>query len=56
MCGLGFVGLLIALFYAFVVITLLGYAAYRFSARLLKRLQDKKARVAGGRAEPYGHT
>ncbi|MGD8923607.1 MAG: hypothetical protein PVG64_01685 [Syntrophobacterales bacterium] len=43
MCGLGFVGLLIFLFYVLLVLTLLSYAGYRLTMRFLKSIRGRKA-------------
>lgn len=49
MCGLGFVGLLILLFYLFIVITLIIFAGQRLCMKILKKLRDgRPCRARGG--------
>ena len=44
-CGLGFVGLIILLFYAFLVFILLSYGGWCITKRILKRVRGRGVSV-----------
>jgi uncharacterized membrane protein len=53
MCGLGFVGLLILLFYMFIIVVLLIFAGQHLCMKMLKKLRDRRSRRAHGGAETF---